>query len=178
MAMAGRPRRQRSDPIGMISVKRGRAEGRAFNNFPRIIAAFPDAVSDIVAETTEHLGALAAGNAPQQGSARGRAHGSWNGRPDVAVGTLSRSMKTRLYRRRGSDLVMTGRVDFKAVDPSGSKHTFAKAVEVGSVRTNRSIGKGGGHYAIAAEPFLVPSIVAERPVFVARLQGLEARLPR
>jgi hypothetical protein len=89
-------------------------------------------------------------------------------------------MRTRFYKKRGSDLVMTGRVDFKAVDPTAKdpKHSFAKAVEVGSVRTNKSIGKGSGHYAIPPQPFLVPAIVAERPVFVARFKDLESRLPR
>lgn len=166
----------------MISVKRGRAEGRSFNNFPAIIAAFPVAVSDIVVETTDHLGVLAAANAPVQGGAhsRGRPHGSWNGRPDIAPGTLQHSMKTRFFKRRGSDLVVTGRVDFKAVDPTAKEpqHTFAKAVEVGSVRTNRSIGKGTGYHAIPPHPFLVPAIVSERPIFVARLKDLESRLPR
>jgi hypothetical protein len=83
-AVGGRPKRRRSDPIGMISVKKGRAEGRSFNNFPAIIAAFPEVVSDIVRETTEHLGVLAAALAPRQGSAHGRPHGSWNGRASFA----------------------------------------------------------------------------------------------
>lgn len=180
MVATGRVRRPRQDPIGMISLKRGRAEGRAFNNFPAIMAAFPDAVSDIVRETTEHLGVLAAAAAPVQGQSRGRPPGSWNGRRDVAPGTLQRSMRTRFYKRRGSDLVLTGRVDFKAVDPTRKepRHSFAKAVEVGSVRLNRHIGKGAGYYAIPPQPFLVPSIVTERPIFVARLKGLESRLPR
>jgi len=179
-ATVNRPRRQRSDPIGMISVKRGRAEGRSFNNFPAIIAAFPEACSDIVKETTEHLGVLAAAKAPVQGEARGRPPGSWNGRRDVAPGTLQRSMRTRFFKRKGTDMVQTGRVDFKAVDPTAKepRHSFAKAVEVGSVRTNRSIGKGAGHYAVPAEPFLVPAIVEERPIFVARFKDLESRLPR
>lgn len=183
MALAtvgGRPKRRRSDPIGMISVKRGRAEGRAFNNFPAIMRAFPEAVSAIVAETTVELGVMAAGKAPVQGgsNSRGRPVGSWNGRKDVASGTLQRSMRTRLFHRRGTDIVLTGRVDFKATDPTAKdpKHTFAKAVEVGSVRTNASIGKGAGHYAIPGHPFLVDSIVEERPRFVGRLLDLESRL--
>jgi len=86
-------------------------------------------------------------------------------------------MRTRFYRRRGTDIVLTGRVDFKARDPLGSGHTFAKAVEVGSVRTNASIGKGAGHYAIPPDPFLVPAIMVERPLFYERLHRLESRLP-
>lgn len=180
LATINRPRRRRSDPIGMISVKRGRQEGRSFNNFPAIIAAFPEAISDIVIETTEHLGVLAAAKAPVQGQSQGRGPGSWNGRRDVAPGTLQRSMRTRFFKRKGTDIVQTGRVDFKAVDPTAKepKHSFAKAVEVGSVRTNASIGKGSGQYAIRPQPFLVPAIVEERPIFVARLKDLESRLPR
>lgn len=180
MAMAsvgGRPKRVRTDPIGTIG---GRGLGRSFNNFPAIAAAFPGALSDIVVETTEHLAVLAEARAPQQGSSRGRPHGSWNGRPDVAVGTLRRSGKVRFAKRRGTDLVLTGRVDFKAEDPTAKEphHSFAKAVEVGSVRTNVSIGKGAGHYHVPPEPFLVPSIIDERPIFIARIADLESRLPR
>lgn len=181
MAMAtvagARPKRVRTDPIGTVG---GRGLGLSFNNFPAIIAAFPAAISDIVVETTEHLSVLAVAKAPQQGQSRGRPPGSWNGRRDVAPGTLRRSMKTRFYKRRGTDIVLTGRVDFKAVDPTAKEpnHSFAKAVEVGSVRTNASIGKGAGHYKVEAEPFVVPAIVNERPIFMARLRSLESRLPR
>jgi hypothetical protein len=179
MAMAGvggRPKRSRQDPIGEIRMKPGRQE--FFNDFPRIMKAWPVAVSDIVIETTLELGRYAAMIAPVQGESRGRPHGSWNGRPDIAPGTLQRSMKTRFYRRRGTDITITGRVDFKAKDPTAKdpNHTFAKAVEVGSVRTNASIGKGGGHYAIPADPFLVPAVTVERPLFVERLMHLEDRL--
>lgn len=182
MAMAsvpGRPKRRRSDPIASISLKRGRAEGRSFNHFPAIMAAFPEAISDIVIETTAHVGVVAAARAPVQGEARGRPPGSWNGRRDVAPGTLQRSMKTRYYKRRGTDITLTGRVDFKAVDPTAKdpRHSFAKAVEVGSVRTNASIGRGSGHYHVPAEPFLVPTVIDERPIFIARLKDLESRLP-
>jgi hypothetical protein len=177
MPMAGvAGRRARQDPIGEVRMKRGRKEW--FNDFPRIMKRWPEAVSEIVIETTEELGRYAAMIAPEQGQSRGRPHGSWNGRPDVAPGTLKRSMKTRYYRRRGTDITLTGRVDFKAKDPTAKEpnHSFAKAVEVGSVRTNRSIGKGAGHYSIPEDPFLVPAVVVERPLFVERLKGLEDRL--
>lgn len=172
--VAGRPKRVRTDPIGSIK------PGKSFNNFPAIMAAFPEAISEIVAETTEHLGIRAMAAAPVQGSARGRPHGSWNGRPDVAVGTLRASMKTRLFKRRGTDIVLSGRVDFKAVDPTAKEpnHSFAKAVEFGSTRLNSTIGRGAGHYRVPNEQFLVPAIIRERPVFIARLKDLESRLPR
>lgn len=181
MAMAtvgGRPKRVRQDPAGTIGGKR--ALRQQFNNFPAIARAFPGALSDIVVETTDELAVVAAGRAPVQGQSRGRAYGSWNGRPDVAPGTLRRSVKVRFAKRRGTDLVVSGRVDFKAVDPTAKEpnHSFAKAVEFGSVRTNASIGKGAGHYKVPAEPFLVPSLMEERPRFIARIGTLESRLPR
>lgn len=176
----GPSRRRRSDPIGTIGTSGGRGGIlRSFNGFPAIMAAFPEAISEIVVETTNHLAVLAVAKAPQQGQSRGRPPGSWNGRRDVAPGTLRRSAKVRFARRRGTSMVLTGRVDFKAKDPTAREpnHSFAKAVETGSVRTNASIGRGGGHYRVAAEPFLVPSIVTERPIFYARLADLESRLP-
>lgn len=165
----GRPKRIRTDPIGTI----GRREiGKAFNNFPAIAAAFPEALSAIVVETTEELGDLAASNAPVQPT-RGR---PW--KPgDAPPGTIRRSKRVRFAKRRGTDIVLTGRVDFKAVDPTAAdpKHTFAKAVESGSTRYR---GRGGGHYRVPAEPFLVPAVEAERPRFVARIKDLESRLPK
>ncbi|HEY8818408.1 MAG TPA: hypothetical protein VIM25_06275 [Candidatus Limnocylindrales bacterium] len=171
-SVAGRPKRQRQDPIGSIAMRPGRQE--FFNLFPAIMARWPVAVSEIVVETTEELGRYAQAIAPVQGESRGRPPGSWNGRRDVAPGTLKRSMKTRYFKRRGTDITVTGRVDFKAIDPTAkdSRHTFAKAVEVGSVRVSRH----GGHYSVPAEPFLVPAIEVERPIFVERLMGLEGRL--
>jgi hypothetical protein len=171
-SVPGRPRRIRTDPIGQIK------PNRSFNHFPAIMAAFPEAVSAIVVETTEHLAVLATAAAPQQGQSRGRPPGSWNGRKDVAPGTLRRSVRVRFARRRGTDITLSGRIDFKAKDPTAKEpnHSFAKAVEVGSTRTNASIGKGAGHYRVPAQPFLVPAIVRERPIFVMRLMNLESRL--
>lgn len=169
MAMAGvagaSRRRVRHDAIGEIK------PGRAFNNFPAIMAAFPEAISEIVKDTTEHLADLAEAAAPIQPTL---------GRPwhtgDVEPGTLRESRKTRFFRRRGTDITLTGRVDFKAIDPSknDAKHTFAKAVEVGATRRT----KRGRYYRIRAQPFLVPAVIHERPVFIARLMDLESRLPR
>jgi hypothetical protein len=172
MAMAsvpGRPKRSRQDPIAEIRMKRGRQEW--FNNFPAIMAALPEEISKIVVQTTLEIGAESALAAPVQPT-RGR---PWR-QGDIAPGTLRRSMRTRFARRRGTDITLTGRIDFKAKDPTQKdpKHTFAKAVEVGSTRRRPS----GGHYRVPAQPFLVPVVVRKRPVFVARLMDLESRLPR
>lgn len=163
----GRPKRRRSDPIGTIGKNDIR---KAFNNFPQIMAAFPEAVSEIVVETTVHLGQAAEAGAPVQGQARGRA---WR-RGDPPPGTLRRSMKTRLFHRRGTDIVLSGRVDFKATQPTrrNPKHGFSKPVEVGSDRVSPS----GRSYRVPNEEFLVPAIIHERPMFIARLKGLEGRL--
>ena len=171
-SVPGRPTRRRSDPIGSISMRPGRAERRAFNNFPAIMRAFPHEISEIVVETTEHLGVRAAAAAPVQGQSRGR---PWR-RGDPPPGTLARSMRTRFARRRGTDIVLTGRVDFKAKQPTrrDPQHGFSKPVEVGSTRARPS----GGHYSVPAQEFLVPAIIRERPIFVARLLNLESRLPR
>lgn len=175
MAMAsvpGRPKRVRQDPIGTIG---GKTEiRRAFNNFPAIARAFPEVISAIVVETTNALGELAQAKAPVQPS-RGR---PWR-LGDASPGTLKRSMKVRFAKRRGTDIVLTGRVDFKAVDPSknDAKHTFAKAVEVGSTR-NHYYSIRTRHYRVPAQPFLVPAIVVMRPIFIANLQTLESRLPQ
>lgn len=171
-SVPGRPRRNRQDAIGSISIRPGRAEGRAFNNFPAIAAAFPEILSAIVIETTEELGALAESTAPVQPT-RGR---HW--KPgDPAPGTLKRSKRVRFAKRRGTDLVISGRVDFKATDPTAAdpKHSFAKAVEVGSTRTR---GRGRGHYRVPAQPFLAPAVEHERPLFIARIKDLESRLPK
>lgn len=161
--VAGSFRRPRPGPIGVI--KAGR---RDFNNFPAIIAAFPDALSAIVAETTDELGIKAAERAPvQPGRAGARAV-----RPsDPAPGTLKASAKTKIYRRRATDLVVTGRVDFLARDRRG--HRYAKPVETGSIRRTKT-----GLRKVQAEPFLVPTLMELRKVFVERLSGLESRLPR
>jgi hypothetical protein len=175
MALAvvpGRRSRNRTDPIGEIKFGKGRVEGRPFNNFPAIMAAFPEAISDIVRETTVELGTLSAASAPVQGHSRGR---RWR-RGDPEPGTLGRSMRIRFFKRRGTDITLTGRVDFKAKHPTrrDPTHGFSKAVEVGSTRRRRS----GGHYRVPAEPFLVPIVVLLRPWFINRLKGLESRLPQ
>jgi hypothetical protein len=149
-------KRPRPGPRGVIKA------GKAFNHFPAIIAAFPDACSAIVIETTEELGAVAQALAPTQQDPR---------RGDPAPGTLKASKKTSYFRRKGSDLVVTGKVSFPATDPRG--HRYAKPLETGSVRRTRHglirVRKGSG--------WLVDSIVAERRAFLGRLGDLESRLP-
>jgi len=158
-AVAAGRRRPRSDAVGQIRPTPGRAEGRAFNHFPQIIAAFPDALSAIVKETTEAVARRAAAGAPEQA----------NPRPgDPAPGTLKASVRTRYFKRRGTDLVQTGRVEFTAKDRRG--HRYARPVEGGSI--------GRGKRRAPAEPFLVPAIMEERVAFVARAKTLEARLPK
>lgn len=136
--------------------------GKAFNHFPQIIAAFPDAVSGIVVETTELLGDVANAMAPTLQNPR---------RGDPAPGNLKASKRTRYYHRRGSDLVVTGRVEWPAVDPRG--HRYAKPLETGSIRKTRRglrrVTKGSG--------WLVEAIVPMRGRFIRNLQGLESRLP-
>lgn len=153
----GAVKRPRPGPRGTIT------PGRAYNNFPAIIAAFPVELSEIVVETTELLGNVSQALAPTQQNPR---------RGDPAPGTLKRSKRTRYYRRRGSDIVQTGRVEYPAMDPRG--HRYAKPLETGSIRRTRRglirVRKGSG--------WLVDSIMGVRPVFHRKLAALEARLPR
>jgi hypothetical protein len=127
------------------------------------MAAFPEAVSAIVIETTETLGNVANAMAPVQQNPR---------RGDPAPGTLKRSKRTRFYKRRGGALVVTGRVEWGAKDPRG--HRYAKPLETGSIRRTRRglirVKKGSG--------WLVDALVAMRPRFIRNLQALESRLPR
>ena len=58
---------------------------------------------------------------------------------------------------------MTGRIDYMAVDPEGSKHYYGFYVEVGTHKTR-------------AQPFLLPALVSERQPFNARCRNLEALL--
>lgn len=129
--------------------------GKSFNRFPEIIAAFPGALSAIVKETTEAVAAGARSRAIV-GAARADA---------PKPGTLRKSIKTRYSKRRSDGNVQTGRIDVKAVDPTKDdpKHWYGWYVEWGTVHT-------------AAHPFLVPSIIEQRPVFLGKLERLESRL--
>jgi hypothetical protein len=149
-------KRPRPGPRGVIK------PGKGFNHFPAIIAAFPDAVSGIVVESTELLGSVAQALAPTQ-------HDNLRPGHDPVPGTLKKSKRTRYYRRRATDMVVSGRVDFTATDPRG--HRYPKPLETGSWRPGRvgKVTKGSG--------WLVDAIVAVRRVFVRNLGDLESRLP-
>lgn len=157
----------RSGPRGSIT------PGKAFNHLPQLIAAFPHELSAIVAETTDDLGILSSRLAPVQKNPR---------RGDPTPGTLQQSAKTKIYYRRASDPVVTGRVDFNAKDRRG--HRYARPVESGSDRkrgrrrSGRTAAGIRSETRVRAQPFLVDSLVTLRPVFIVRLAGLEARLPR
>jgi len=151
----GQVKRPRPGPRGVIN------PGKAFNNFPAIMAAFPEALSAIVRETTEELAAVATAMAPTQQNPR---------RGDPVPGNLKASVRTRYYTRRGSDMVQTGRAEWRAEDPRG--HRYAKPLETGSIRRTRRglrrVRKGSG--------WLVDAIVAERRAFRRKLGNLEALL--
>lgn len=154
--VAGSYKLARPGPRGVIN------QGRGFNHFPQIIAAFPNALSAIVAETADDLGILAVMLAPVIVNQR-------NG--DPAPGNLKASEKTKIFYRSAGDRVVTGRVEFTAKDPRG--HRYAKPLETGSLRRTKR-----GLIRVKERPFLVDAIMRMRPVFIERLQGLEARLPR
>jgi hypothetical protein len=154
--VAGQVKRPRPGSRGDIR------PGKSFNHFPRIIEAFPNELSAIVAETTDDLAILATLKAPVQQNPR---------RTDPAPGTLKASTTVKVYHARATDIVVTGRVSFPAKDKYG--HRFAKPLETGSLRKTKR-----GLRRVAARPFLVDSLVVMRPVFIERLHGLEARLPR
>lgn len=159
MPLAGvagaQPKRPRPGARGSIRA------GKSFNHLPAIIAAFPQALSAIVAETADDLGILSASLAPVESAPK---------QGDPTPGTLRSSEKTKLFLARASDTIITGRVDFMAKDPRG--HRYAKPLETGSIRRSRR-----GLRRVAARPFLVDAIVTMRPVFIERLAGLESRLP-
>lgn len=156
-AYIGQVKRPRPGPRGTVKPTKG-----AFNNFPAIIGAFPDALSAIVVTTTELLGEMAADDAPVLENPR---------RGDPAPGNLKASKRTRYYKRRGTDLVQTGRLEFPAVDPRG--HRYAKPLETTSIRRTRRglirVTKGSG--------WLVRALQDVRPFFNRHLANLESRLP-
>lgn len=160
--IAGRVRRPRPGPRGSIN------QGRSFNNFPAIIAAFPNELSAIVAQTTDDLGILARMHAPVQ---PGRPGARAVRRSDPPPSTLKESATTKVFYRRATDAVKTGRVMFTAKDRRG--HLYAKPVETGSLRKSKR-----GLRRVEAHPFLVDAIVTMRPVFVDRIMHIETRLPR
>lgn len=144
-----RPQSSLNRAIGKVNTggQVGRALGPGFfNNFPAIAAALPDALSDIVIETTESLVSRASAKAPVG-----------------ETGQLRDAWQVTYRHRRTDGNVVSGRIQSIALNDDGDFYGFY--VEVGTTFSR-------------AQPFLVPALVEERPEFVARLQGLEARLPR
>lgn len=142
---------QRNRRVGQI----GSASGKFFNDFPKIMAALPGALSDIVRETTEDVAQEARAMAPI-GKARKDA---------PKPGTLRKSIKTRYSKRRSDGMVLQGRIDAKAFEKEKSdpKHLYAWYVEWGTVHT-------------PSRHFMVPALISNRPTFLAKLQHLEGRL--
>lgn len=165
-------------PLGEIRLRPGRAEyasanRMSWNHLPAIIRAFPQALSEIVRETTEELGEVAAAFAPVQGQTHSIS--GLVGRPvhsgDPTPGTLRDSKKTSYFNRRGSDVVITGKVAFDAKDKRG--HKYGRPVESGSIRRGRQ-----GLYRVPARHFLIPAVVEMRPRFIGKIASLEEHLPR
>lgn len=150
------PRRRSLRPYGTVRPT------KAFNNFPAIMRALPEACSAIVVETTELFGNLAQANAPTIQRQR---------RGDPAPGNLKASKKTSYYKRRGSDLVVTGKVEFGAKDPRG--HRYARPLETGSIRR-----RGGRLYKVTKSRWWMrPLFPPVRARFIRQLSNLESRLP-
>ena len=126
-----------------------------------------------MSELCTHLGEVAAAFAPVQGQTHGIS--GLTGRPpkpgDPTPGTLRDSKKTSYFKRRGGDIVITGKVAFDAVDKRG--HRYGRPVESGSIRRGRQ-----GLYRVPARHFLVPAVVEMRPRFIGKIASLEEHLPR
>jgi HK97 gp10 family phage protein len=135
--------------IGNVQFGRGRAEGAgiAYNHFNAIGARLPVILGDIVQETTEAVSAKARANTP------------------VDTGNLRDSQVVKYSKSRSTGAIVSGRIDWIALDPYGGHpdHEYAFFVEVGS------------HNA-KAQPFAVPALVAERPEFNHKLRTIESRL--
>jgi hypothetical protein len=107
-----RPQSVLKRSIGEVKAGKAISSG-SFNNFPAIIAAFPDICDDIVIETTEELAILALGKAPVG-----------------PTGELSIEHKIKHRRTpKGSN----GRIDFTA--KSEGDHLYPWYVEVGTTDT-------------------------------------------
>ena len=125
---------------------------KMWNDFPKIIANWTPALSTIVVETTEDLADEADAAAPVGHQLEPR------------PGNLKVSLKKRYFRNSDGG-VATGRIEFDARDPNKRDpyHLYAFYVEVGTSHTS-------------AQPFLLPAVVHNRPIFMAKLGDLESRL--
>lgn len=144
-----RPQSVLKRSIGEVMLKRGRQEaaGVDFNLFPALGDALPEVVSEIIVETTESVAGKADAKVP------------------VRTGRLKASQRVRYSRSKATGTVITGRIDYKAIDPTENepKHEYGFFVEVGGARG-------------AAQPFLLPALISERQPFNARFRDLEKRL--
>ncbi len=139
-----RPQSQLNRSYGDIMLKRGRQEaaGVPFNLFPQIGAHLPFILGDIVRETTENIAAKANASAP------------------VRTGRMRDSQRVR-YSHGKSGAIVSGRIDYKAIDPTAKepKHEYAFLVNT------------------RAQPFLLPALIDERSEFNRKLRNLESRMP-
>lgn len=143
-----RPQSIRNRQLGGLTAPKG----SAFNLFPEIADRVPAALGEIVIETTGNIATKADQKVPVG--------------PDVGThkgGTLKASQRIIYYRSRTNGEVVTGRIDYMAVDPPGSKHYYGFYVEVGTYKTR-------------AQPFLLPSLISERQPFYDKCRHLEDRL--
>jgi hypothetical protein len=149
-----RPQSVTGRALGEIRLKPGRAEaeGVPFNLFPYLSDRVPEALGEIVVETTEEVARLADDKVPI-GKDKGK----------HKAGTLKRSQRIIYYRSRQTGTVVTGRIDYLAQDPDGSGHYYGFYVEVGTSRT-------------PAQPFLLPSLISQRQPFNEKCRNLESRL--
>jgi hypothetical protein len=105
--------------IGAVNMgganKKALAAGGFFNHFPEIAAAFPDALSAIVVETTNSLRDRASVKAPVG-----------------ETGNLRDQWKVTFRHRSSDGNVVSGRIQSTAVNENGDEYGFY--VEVGGVR--------------------------------------------
>jgi HK97 gp10 family phage protein len=131
--------------LGDIALRPGRAEGEgvAFNLFPQFAAWLPRALAGVVVETTEAVARRATEKVPER------------------TGTLKASQHIRFSKSKQTGQIVSGRIDYKAVDPTAKEpnHEYAFFVEVGTHNTK-------------AQPFLIPALIAERPEFNRRVREL------
>jgi HK97 gp10 family phage protein len=144
-----RPQSVLNRSLGDIKLSGSRAEGAGvpFNLFPYLGDRVPQALGEIVVETTEIVARNADAKVP------------------VLTGRLKASQRVRYSRSRQTGAVVSGRIDYKAIDPTANepKHEYAFFVEVGTSKTR-------------AQPFLLPALIEERQMFNYKCRTLESRL--
>lgn len=143
-----RPQSVLKKPLGQIKLGKNRAEGQGvpFNLFPQIADRLPGILGDIVVETTVAVAAGADSKVPVG-----------------KTGALKKSQAITYFHSRENGAIVTGRVAYDPEDPPGSGHFYGFYVEVGGARG-------------AAQPFLIPALIAERSEFNQKLRNIEDRL--